>query len=80
VVYRARAKSVLEPTPLNPAATILPSDWMATAAASSAEDPMGVVTVPPEPKLGSRSPGAAMAARAVTTDPISAMGKANASR
>ena len=43
-----------------PTATIRPSDWRATA---FAKDPIGkaVTTVPPAPKSGSRSPGAASA-------------------
>jgi hypothetical protein len=35
VLYRASAKSWLEPVPVTPAATIRPSGWMASARASS---------------------------------------------
>src|SRR5438874_1565745 len=65
VVYRARAKSYeFEPLPAHPAATILPSDWMATAAAKSSLDPMGVMTLPPVPNVGSRAPEVVYRARA----------------
>src|SRR5882757_5302126 len=51
VLYRANAN----PAPVLPATTILPSTWIAVAAATSAP-PTSVVTVPPVPNDESRSP------------------------
>src|SRR5205085_143068 len=56
-LYRVRAKWKVTPILEYPAATILPSAWIAILLAPSSDDaPMGVVTMPVPPKVVSSSP------------------------
>src|SRR5262249_42430106 len=55
-LYRATAKSHVEPAPgANPATTILPSGW-STLPRTPASPPKSVRTLPPPPNVGSRKP------------------------
>src|SRR5262245_16155636 len=56
-LYRATAKSDFVPLLLDPTTTILPSACKATSQAAELV-PIGVVTVPSPPKVGSRDPSA----------------------
>lgn len=56
VSYWTRAKSSFVPSNVCPAATISPSDWIATALATSLVEPIAVVTAPVPPQASSRLP------------------------